>query len=279
MLSLYIIENIVPNVFFLFCRGRELQRRLADRVREADLDLKDRTKEQEELDELKSKIFSGEYDNPTLEYERLKRERDDMYKPKILIDVNLELSQQREKELERERERDIERQKAKERERLHKERYVLAQANRDLASIDAEPIDSDSSGGHGHGHDILHDADNDGYSPKNNHMDRLSSHRSSESRDSTSLNNNINNNNMNNLNHDEDSHHSIRSNNTSNNSPVTNSVSHQQSATTSIISLNLNANAKKKKLEVKDVFNMDDENEETNGPKKRKLIPLGNWKL
>jgi hypothetical protein len=43
-----------------------------------------------------------------------------------------------------------------------------------------------------------------------------------------------------------------------------------------IISLNLSANAKKKKLEVKDVFNMnDDENEDQNGPKKRKLVPLG----
>lgn len=55
---------------FIF-RGRELQRRLAERVREADLDSKDRNKEQEELDELKNKIFSGEYDNPTLEFEKV----------------------------------------------------------------------------------------------------------------------------------------------------------------------------------------------------------------
>lgn len=68
-----------------------------------------------------------------------------MYKPKILIDVNLEQSQQRERELEREREREIERQLAKEREKLQKERYVMAQASRELASINAEPIDSDSS--------------------------------------------------------------------------------------------------------------------------------------
>lgn len=57
---------------FIFCfRGRELQRRLAERVREADQDSKDRNKEQEELDELKNKIFAGEYDNPTLEFEKV----------------------------------------------------------------------------------------------------------------------------------------------------------------------------------------------------------------
>lgn len=41
------------------------------------------------------------------------------------------------------------------------------------------------------------------------------------------------------------------------------------------ISLNLNANAKKKRLEVKDIFNNDEDNEENNGPKRRKLVPLG----
>lgn len=44
---------------------------MAERVREADQDSKDRNKEQEELDELKNKIFSGEYDNPTLEFEKV----------------------------------------------------------------------------------------------------------------------------------------------------------------------------------------------------------------
>lgn len=39
----------------------------------------------------------------------------------------------------------MERQKAKDREKDRKEKYVLAQASRELASINAEPIDSDSS--------------------------------------------------------------------------------------------------------------------------------------
>lgn len=41
------------------------------------------------------------------------------------------------------------------------------------------------------------------------------------------------------------------------------------------ITLNLGAaNSKKKKLEVRDVFNMDEDSEEITGPKKRKLVPL-----
>lgn len=41
------------------------------------------------------------------------------------------------------------------------------------------------------------------------------------------------------------------------------------------ITLNLGAaNSKKKKLEVRDVFNMDEDSEEIAGPKKRKLVPL-----
>lgn len=58
-------------MFSEFNRGRELQKRMADRVREADYDLKDRNKEQEELEELKTKIFNGEYENPSREFERV----------------------------------------------------------------------------------------------------------------------------------------------------------------------------------------------------------------
>lgn len=42
-----------------------------------------------------------------------------------------------------------------------------------------------------------------------------------------------------------------------------------------VISLNLGANAKKKRLEVKDIFNNDEDSEEINGSKRRKLVPLG----
>lgn len=104
-----------------------------------------------ELEELKNKIFSGEFDNPTQEFERAKKQREELYKPKLLIDVNLEQSQQREREIQREREREREKQSLKDR----KERYVLAQASRELASLNAEPIDST-------------DSSNDEHSPRNN---------------------------------------------------------------------------------------------------------------
>lgn len=249
-----------------YYKSRELQRRLAERVREADSDAKDRNKEQEELDDLKAKIFSGEFENPTQEFERLKKERDDLYRPKILIDVNLEQSQQREKELERERDRESERQKVKERERLQKERYVVAQASRELAAVNAEPIDSDSSndahfdGGGGN--------DNAYESPRNDHNNDIASPPGSESRDS----------NANSFPPDEDSRASMQhsptsmspSNHISNRHPSTPPISQP------LITMNLGgANAKKKKLEVKDIFNNDDDSEDVNGPKKRKLVPLG----
>lgn len=110
--------DIIIRSFFLFefnffCRGRELQRRLAERVKEAELDSRDRQKEKEEIEELKNRIFSGEHEDPNAEFERVKREKEEQYKPKLLIDVNLEHWKQREKE----KERELERQKARERER------------------------------------------------------------------------------------------------------------------------------------------------------------------
>jgi len=59
-------------------------------VREADADSKDREKEADELAELKSKFFTGEYENPSLEFEKARREIEKLYEPRILINVNLE---------------------------------------------------------------------------------------------------------------------------------------------------------------------------------------------
>lgn len=250
-----------------YYKSRELQRRLAERVREADLDAKDRNKEQEELEDLKAKIFSGEFENPTQEFERLKREREEMYKPKILIDVNLEQSQQRERELDREMEREKERKSVKDRERLQKERYVVAQASRELAAVNAEPIESDSSNDDhfNSGGAVSNNGSKYGSPARHSNNDR-GSHRDSESRDSH----------MNHFPPDDDSRasmHSIGSTSPSNNDsghPYTPPISQP------IISLNLGAaNAKKKKLEVKDIFNNDDDSEDLNGPKRRKLVPLG----
>lgn len=204
---------------------------------------------------MKTKIFSGEYDNPTQEFERIKKQREEMYKPKILIDVNLEQEKQREREIQRERERDVERQNIKDREKAQKERYVEAKASRELASLDAEPIEST-------------DSSNDAVSPLNSHhnnSDRMSSQRGSESQDAHS--------NINGLDMDEDSRSSVRSPKSSN-SPIS---AETPPSIAPGISLNLNANAKKKRIEVKDIFNSEDDSEDINGPRKRKLVPLGEF--
>lgn len=205
-----------------YYKGKELQRRLSDRLREADSDAKERVREQEELEELKTKIFTGEFVDPSEEFERQKRQRESLYKPKLLIDMKLEASQQRDAELVREREREAERLRAKERERQQKDLYVMAQASRELAAVDAEPIDSDSSNDEpGAEADLGTPSFEGGASP-------FLGHESS-----------------------------------------------QPTMNTSMISLNLGAaNAKKKRLDVKDVFSIHDESEEASGPKKRKLVPL-----
>lgn len=245
-----------------YYRGRELQRRLTERLREADSDAKDRNREHEELEELKNKIFSGEYDNPTQEFERLKKQREDLYKPKILIDVNLEQEKQLERELQRQRERNMERQKVKDRERAHKERYVLAQASRELAAVNAEPIDStDSSNDAAHfGDDFSNDIDAGQHHSNSRHGHRNSDRvgRGSESHDMP-----------------DDVPSSIHSEQSFNSPPLGDRRPSTPSMAAPVISLNLGANAKKKRLEMKDIFNNDDEADETNGTKRRKLVPLG----
>lgn len=167
-----------------------------------------------------------------------------MYKPKILIDVNLEQSIQRQREIEREKAREQDRLRVRERQKMQKERYVREQAAREMSAIDAEPIESDSSEGE------------QNFSPTNNDHEGAGS----DSHDGMDV--------------DELSRNSLLSN-----TPTTpNSPSANNSGTGGItgtgFSLNLNAN-RRKKIDVKAVFNMDDENEEVNGPAKRKLVPLG----
>lgn len=182
----------------------------------------------------------------------MKKEREESYKPKILIDVQLEQSQQREKEMERERVRGMERQRNRDRQKQQKDRFDIA----------AEPIDSDSSDD---------DRQTGPSSPKDSRLSsKPSSHRGgSESRDSF---NNIN------SNDDDMSRNSLLSNTPTPSSPSANaqgSSSNSNLLSGTGFSLKLNLNDKKKKIDVKDVFAMDDESEEVNGPKKRKLVPLG----
>jgi len=48
-----------------------LQKRLAEREKEIEQDGRDRQREKEELEELKTKIFSEEHEDPSAEFERV----------------------------------------------------------------------------------------------------------------------------------------------------------------------------------------------------------------
>lgn len=52
-------------------RGRELQKRVAERLKEAEMDSRDRLKEKEEIEELKNRIFSGDHEDPSAEFEKV----------------------------------------------------------------------------------------------------------------------------------------------------------------------------------------------------------------
>jgi len=68
-----------------FYKGRELQRRLADREREAAKDSEDRRRELDEIEELKSAIFSDpKLSDPTAEFQRRLQERERQFLPDSL---------------------------------------------------------------------------------------------------------------------------------------------------------------------------------------------------
>lgn len=213
-----------------YYKGKAYKTRMADRLTEADDDLKDRNEERDELEKLKIEIFSGKYDNPTQEFERQKQEMEDRYKPKILIDINIDDSLQREQEILHEKDRI----RVREKRAAHKS-----------VAIDVEPIDSDSSGGNR-------------FSPHNNNRGRSSV----ESRED--------------IDDDDLSRNSLLSNTpTTPNSPGEKNAGGQGSGASGIgmgFSLSLN---KKRKIDPKSAFSMDDEGEEVNGPAKKKLVPLG----
>lgn len=183
-----------------------------------------------------------------------KKEREALYKPKILVDANPET--QHERELQREKERIADKLRAKER----KERYLNQQISRNLEGMDAEPIESDDS----NVETPPPSSANNNHTP---HKLDLDGRISSQSRDSHPS-----------VHHaDDDSRISMQSaggggGGTPGDSPQTT----PNTLPTFQVSLSLNTNAKKKKL-VSDVFQNDDDQEDINGPKKRKLVPLGNF--
>ena len=66
-------------------RGKELQKKMTERIEEAESDSRDRAKEKLELEELKNRIFSEKHDDPCAEFEKAKNQHDEKYKPKIFV--------------------------------------------------------------------------------------------------------------------------------------------------------------------------------------------------
>lgn len=271
----------------LYYRGRELQQRLAERVREADADSKDREKEADELAELKNKIFSGEFENPSQEYEKARREIEKLYEPRILINVNLEAAQRRDQE-------QLPGQQQQQQDRRKHQPMADAFDSLESAEIAAGVGGSSVVPGAPPSEDSLSTND-----------DRASmadtvSNASGYSHLKTSNNNNINNNN-NNQSADSVSRQNSESRDSlshiltptmmesdhgggSGGGAATSAAADTSSSATPpmsmpLISLTLGNNLKKKKIEATGVFVNDDDNDENINPKKRKLVPLGEYKL
>ncbi|CAG9767816.1 unnamed protein product [Ceutorhynchus assimilis] len=242
-----------------YYKGRDLQRRIAERLKEAESDTRDRLKEKEEIEELKRRVYAENHEDADAVFAKMKQEREDQYKPKLLIDVNLEhwkqKEREKERELERQRARERERQREIERDRRHREerdKYVIAQAAKELESIKAEPIDSDS------------DMDTSHFSPPPPEADNASvSNDNSDSAQWTQVQA-----------PDEDSRQSF-----------TSPVDLPQTPTTTGMKITLSkpgvlsnnalspSQSRKKRLDLRDVFNPDEDDSDIL-VKKRKLVPL-----
>lgn len=226
-------------------------------MREADLDAKDRNKEQEELEELKNKIFSGEFENPTQEYERAKKEHEKLYKPQIIIDVNMENIQRKEREQERNRDKvQVNASKHHNSEELYDDGGGGVCGNDTgvgLRSINkAHSIESISN----------EDDDASRHDTISNASSRYS-RQGSESRDYMTA-------------RDVESMSPATPQGFTTSHAQNEAVSTPPITGTTVISLNLGANAKKKRIEsTAGVFNNDEDNDDVSSPKKRKLVPLG----
>ncbi|XP_050458633.1 RNA-binding protein 25-like isoform X1 [Cataglyphis hispanica] len=71
-----------------YYKGKELSRRLEERALEAEADSRDRCAERQELQRLRDKLYADASNpDPAAEFERLKAEREEQYKPKPVITI------------------------------------------------------------------------------------------------------------------------------------------------------------------------------------------------
>lgn len=243
-------------------------------MREADADSKDREKEADELAELKTKIFSGEFENPSLEYEKARREIDKLYEPRILINVNLEAAAAATSATSAGHQRKQAASAAGEGANNGQKQRKLHSSDSYDPEMAGHNDDSLSNDGHGSMADTASNAS--GYAKNNNNDKSLSSshpnslsRQNSESRDS--------------LAHIHTPTQSEREREMLNDQGAGHDAHHLPSATPPmtmpLISLTLGNNLKKKKIEATGVFVNDDDNDENINPKKRKLVPLGGFEI
>ncbi|XP_015111290.1 RNA-binding protein 25 [Diachasma alloeum] len=110
-----------------YYKGKELARRLEERALEAEADSRDRCAERQELQRLRDKLYAdASHPDPAAEFERLKAEREEQYKPKPVITI---IDEEDEK---------IDDRKPIDKDKEERER---------MPPIETEPIDSDSDDG------------------------------------------------------------------------------------------------------------------------------------
>lgn len=181
-----------------------------------------------------------------------------MFKPKLIIDVNQEANERRERER---LEREAEKQRLKQKEFLQREKLHL-----ERESVDIRPKSVTEFGA-----DSLDSLSNDGLIPLRNTLHRNHHQPTQQPATGHFINHTF---------HDEDTHMSDSGDisddhhhEDANSSPLDETPA-TPPMTGQVMSFNLGGNAKKKKIEVKDVFNNEEEGEEVVGPKRRKLVPL-----
>lgn len=93
-----------------YYKGRDLQKRIELREKEIEEDGRDRQKEKDELEAIREKIYNSDLKDPELEFAKVLKAREEMYKPKLLIDV-AEKQKDKLKRYEMEIEKEIQKQK------------------------------------------------------------------------------------------------------------------------------------------------------------------------
>ncbi|XP_001947291.1 RNA-binding protein 25 [Acyrthosiphon pisum] len=110
-----------------YYKGRDLQKRIELREKEIEEDGRDRQKEKDELEIIREKIYNNvDLKDPELEFAKVLKAREEMYKPKLLIDV-AEKQKDKLKRYEMEIEKEIENQKNMEVEQ-ERQRHVMEKA-------------------------------------------------------------------------------------------------------------------------------------------------------